>query len=45
MKLAKEKNLTQIVGFLVGKLIGGKAFICMEYMPGERKKLHSLTPV
>ncbi|XP_074609140.1 serine/threonine-protein kinase Nek8-like isoform X1 [Acropora palmata] len=38
LQRAKERNITQIVGLHVGKLIGRKAVICMEYMSGGTLK-------
>ena len=40
LDLARNGNVKEIVKYYGAKLEGRKAFICMEYMEGEKKKKH-----
>ena len=37
LSLAKKENVMEIVDFYGAKLKGRSAYICMEFMPGEKK--------
>lgn len=40
LSLAKKQNVPDIVDFYGAKLKGRNAYICMEFMTGEKKNKH-----
>ena len=37
LSLAKKENVMEIIGYYGAKLKGRNAYICMEFMTGEKK--------